>query len=268
MGMDIVATRSEFRRLHEGGTFLIPNPFDQGSARILHALGFAALATTSSGFAATLGRLDMSISRDELVGHVALLSAATPLPLNVDAERCFAETLGGVSETITLLVDAGASGISIEDWNPTTNAIDHIATATERVAAAKAAAAASGTLLTARAENFLHGVRDLDDTIARLVAYRDAGADVVYAPGLTDLAQIEQVVRAAQVPVNVLLLPGGPTVSDLASVGVRRVSVGGALARIAHGAVAEAASALLATGQFGVGAPFLDSGLVRRAFAP
>jgi 2-methylisocitrate lyase-like PEP mutase family enzyme len=232
-----------FRALHEREElFLLPNPWDVGSAKLLASLGFEALATTSAGFAWSLGKLDTQVTRDELVEHVRALAAATDLPLNVDSERCFPEGPGGVAETARLLAAAGAAGFSIEDFDPRSGTIEDVGVAAERVAAA--AAAKGGLVLTARAENHLHGVDDLDDTIARLVAYRDAGADVVYAPGLRDLRQIEAVVAAVGVPVNVLALPGGPTVGELAGAGVRRVSTGGALARVAYGALLRGAAEL------------------------
>jgi 2-methylisocitrate lyase-like PEP mutase family enzyme len=232
-----------FRELHERERlFVMPNPWDVGSARLLASLGFEALATTSAGFAWSIGKVDTTVTRDELVAHVRALAAATPLPLNVDSERCFPDDPGGVAETTRLLGDAGAAGFSIEDYDPARDAIDDVEVAAERV---RVAADAKGDLvLTARAENHLHGVDELDDTIARLRAYRDAGADVVYAPGLADLEQIAAVVEAVGVPVNVLALPHGPSVAELASVGVRRVSTGGALARYAYGALLAAAQEL------------------------
>jgi 2-methylisocitrate lyase-like PEP mutase family enzyme len=232
-----------FRELHEREQlFVMPNPWDVGSARLLASLGFEALATTSAGFAWSLGKADQTVTRDELVAHVRALAAATPLPLNVDSERCFPDEPGGVAETVALLAEAGAAGCSIEDYDPGRDAIDDVEVAAARVR--EAAEAANGLVLTARAENHLHGVDDLDDTIARLEAYRDAGADVVYAPGLADLEQIASVVEAVGVPVNVLALPHGPSVAELASVGVRRVSTGGALARAAYGALLAAAQEL------------------------
>ena len=182
---------ARFRELHADGIFLMPNPWDVGSAKLLASMGFKALATTSAGLAWSLGKLDMQVARDELVAHVERLAAATPLPLNVDSERCFPDESGGVEETVRLLADAGAAGCSIEDFDPATGAIEPLEVAAERVAAA---AEAAPLVLTARAENHLHGIDDLDDTIARLAAYRDAGADVVYAPGLRDLAAIGRVV--------------------------------------------------------------------------
>ena len=257
-----------FRQLHADGVFVMPNPYDAGSARVLAALGFPALATTSSGFAATLGRLDMTVDRDEMLAHVAVMAGATDLPLNADSERCFGDDPAGVEDTVERIGRAGAAGCSIEDWNPETGAIDPLEVATERVQAAAAGTARHGVVLTARCENHLHGFDDLDDTIRRLVAYRDAGAEVVYAPGLIDLGQIRRIVVEVGVPVNVLLRPGGPTVAQLGDVGVRRISVGGTLARIALGALADAARHLLADGQYAPDEPALDGRLAAKAFAP
>jgi len=243
--------RRRFRRLHEREQlFVMPNPWDVGSAKLLAAAGFEALATTSAGFAWSLGKLDQTVSRDELVAHVRSVAAATSLPLNVDSERCYPDDPGGVAETVALLAEAGAAGCSIEDYNPATEAIDDVGVAAERVAeAAKAAYALPDPIvLTGRAENHIHGVDDLDDTIARLLAYRDAGADVVYAPGLTDLDQIRRAVDAVRAPVNVLALPGAPPVPELASAGVRRVSTGGLLARAAYGALLAGARELRSDG--------------------
>jgi 2-methylisocitrate lyase-like PEP mutase family enzyme len=195
----------------------MPNPWDAGSARLLEYAGFEALATTSAGFAWSLGRADQTVSRDELVAHVATLAAATDLPLNVDSERCYPDAPGGVTRTVELLAEAGAAGFSIEDFNPETGSMDDAAAAADRVAEAMEASLKQDEpmVLTGRAENHIRGVDDLDDTINRLVAYRDAGADVVYAPGLTDLDQIARVVEAVQIPLNVLLpgacSPASPT---------------------------------------------------------
>ena len=238
---------ARFRALHEREQlFLMPNPWDLGSARLLASLGFEALATTSAGFAWSLGKLDGSVTRDELVAHVAALAAATDLPLNVDSERCYPDDPGGVAETVALLAGAGAAGCSIEDWNPATGSIDPVEVSAARVAVA--AHAAGSLVLTARAENHIHGVDDLDDTVARLVAYRDAGADCVYAPGLSTVDQVAAVVEAVGVPVNVLALPGGPSVAELAAAGVRRVSTGGALAKASYGALLAGARELLGEG--------------------
>lgn len=246
------STRSALRRrlhqLHESGCFVIPNPWDVGSARILAALGFQALATTSAGFAASLGRRDQQVTRDELADHVATMCGAVDVPVSVDAERCFAGDVDGVADTVERLADAGASGLSIEDYNPATDTIESPDVAAERVAAAAAAAHRHGLVLTGRAENHLHRVNDLDDTISRLTSYRDAGADVVYAPGLHDVDDIARVVQEVGVPVNVLALPGGPSVSELAAVGVRRVSIGGALAGAAYSALVSGAQELLGDG--------------------
>lgn len=245
--------RTRFFELHaREQVFLLPNPWDVGSAKLLAGAGFDALATTSAGFAWSRGRDDYGVTRDELVEHVRTLAAATELPLTVDSERCFADDgdLDGVAETVRLLHDAGAAGCSIEDWNGPAGRIDPIDVAAERVAAAVAAAHVEGDplVLTARAENLLHGVDDIDDTIARLVAYRDAGADCVYAPGLRTAEDIRTVVDAVGVPVNVLARPSGPSVAEIGAAGGRRVSVGGALASHAYAAMLRAAQELLDTG--------------------
>lgn len=259
-------TRVSFRQLHETGTFVLPNPWDVGSARILEALGFPALATTSSGFAASLGRADGRAGRDELVAHVAAITAAIEIPLNVDAERCFALDVDGIAETVDLLAAAGAAGLSIEDFDPATDRIDAQDVAVARVAAAAAACERHGMVLTGRAENHLHGGRDLDDTIARLRAYRQAGAGAVYAPGLTSIDDIARVVRDVGGPVNVLALPGGPSVPELAAVGVRRVSTGGSLAWAAYGGLVSAARELQSTGTSTYLAGALPADVRARAF--
>jgi 2-methylisocitrate lyase-like PEP mutase family enzyme len=240
--------RDRFRALHESGTFLLPNPWDVGSGRLLESLGFVALATTSSGLAASLGKLDQQVTRDELVAHVAALTAAVGVPVNVDAERLFADTVVGIGESVELLADAGAAGISIEDYDPATGSVETLAAGIERVAAAAEACGRHGIVLTARAENHLYGHDDLDDTIARLRAYREAGADVLYAPGLRDPGDIARLVAAVTAPVNVLAVGGGPSVGELAGLGVRRVSTGGALAWAAYGAARDAARELLDAG--------------------
>jgi len=245
---DWTARRERFGQLHEGGLFVMPNPWDIGSARILASMGFPALATTSLGHAASLGKVDQTVTRDELLTHVAAISAAVDLPLNVDAERCFADDLAGIAETVTLLAEAGASGCSIEDYDPARGAIDDIGVAAERVGAAAEAAHRHGMLLTGRAENALYGVDDIEDTVTRLRAYRQAGADVVYAPRLTDADDIRRVVEATDAPVNVLAMRHGPPVPELKELGVRRVSTGGPLARAAYGALRRAAEELLGPG--------------------
>jgi len=239
--------RARFAELHaREGIFVMPNPWDVGSAKLLASVGAEALATTSAGFAWTLGRLDGRVARGELVAHVAAVAAATDLPLNVDSERCYPDDPGGVAETVRLLGEAGAAGCSIEDWNPAAGRIEDVGLATERVAEAAAAARAFDPplVLTGRAENHLHGVDDLEDTIARLVAYRDAGADCVYAPWLSTAEQISAVVDAVGVPVNVLATPAVPPLPELAQLGVRRISTGSLLAGVAYGALAAASRAL------------------------
>lgn len=263
--------RARFRALHErGALFLMPNPWDVGSARLLAAAGFPALATTSAGLAFSQGRLDQTVSRDELVDHVAALAAATPLPLNVDGEHCYPGDPGGVTQTVRLLAATGAAGLSIEDYDPVRDRIEDVAVAAERVAEAAAAAHGPATplVLTARAENHFHGIDDLDDTITRLVAYQDAGADVVYAPWLPDIDAIRRVVEAVRVPVNVLATPGGPTVAELGDAGVRRVSTGGLLARAAYGALTTAAAELSTSGTSGYASGILSAAELAAAFAP
>jgi len=242
--MDQTTRRARFASLHDAGTFLMPNPHDLGAARLLEALGFPALATTSSGFAASLGRADMTVTRDELVAHVATLTAGVDVPINVDAERCFPHDPGGVSRTVSLLAEAGAAGVSIEDWDPDAKRIEPLDVAVARVVEAADAAASSGIVLTGRCEHHIRGVDDLDGTIARLAAYREAGAVCCYAPGLRDLDQIARVVAEVGAPINVLLLPGGPAVGELAGVGVRRCSTGGVLSFVAYGALVRAATKL------------------------
>jgi 2-methylisocitrate lyase-like PEP mutase family enzyme len=268
--MSVAEHRVRFRELHEREQlFLMPNPWDVGSAKLLETLGFEALATTSAGFAWSLGKLDQQVTRNELVAHVGALSTALSVPLNVDSERCFPDAPGGAGETVRLLGEAGASGCSIEDYNPATDAIDAMEQATERVAEAAEAAHAfpEPMVLTARCENHLHGVADLDDTIARLVSYREAGADVVYAPGLTGLGQIEALVQAVGVPVNVLALPSAPTIAELASVGVRRVSTGSLLASVAYGALVAGARELREDGTSHYASGAVSRDLLRDAFA-
>jgi 2-methylisocitrate lyase-like PEP mutase family enzyme len=244
-----------FLALHQPGTpLLMPNAWDVGSARVLASLGFEALATTSSGFAATLGRLDGSVTRDEALVHSAALVEATDLPVSADLEDCFAAEPSGVADTVRLAIATGLAGCSVEDFTRDRDApIYDRALAAERVAAA-AEAAHSGPVhfvLTARAENLLHGRSDLADTIARLQAYQDAGADVLFAPGISDLDVVREVVASVDRPVNVLARPDGPTVSELAAAGVARISVGGAFAFAAYAALVEAGRELLDEGTYG-----------------
>jgi 2-methylisocitrate lyase-like PEP mutase family enzyme len=243
-----------FLELHQGeAPLLLPNPWDVGSARLLASLGFEALATTSSGFAATLGRRDGSVGREEALAHAASIVGASELPVSADLENGFAEDAAGVAETMRLALAAGLVGCSVEDYSgDDDSSIYELEVAVERVAAAGEAAHAGPVhmVLTARAENYFRGRPDLDDTIARLQAYEQAGADVLYAPGLTDLEDIQRVVEAVELPVNVLALPAAPSVAELASVGVKRISIGGAFAFAALGALVEAANELSGAGTY------------------
>ena len=234
-----------FRALHEGEPFVIPNPWDAGSARVLEGLGFEALATTSSGFAFTLGRLDGNVSLDELAAHVTAIDGTTELPVSVDLENGFDASADGAAAAISRVADAGAVGGSIEDWDPGEQRIYDVDYAVERVAAAATAARELGFpfTFTARAENHIHGRDDLDDTIARLQAFERAGADVLYAPGLRTVEQIRAVCDAVSKPVNVLAF-SNLSFAEIAGAGAQRVSVGGALAWVAVKAAADAASAM------------------------
>jgi 2-methylisocitrate lyase-like PEP mutase family enzyme len=242
-----------FLALHVPGTpLLMPNPWDLGSAKLLVAAGFAALATTSSGFAATLGRRDGAITRDEALAHATAMSAAVSVPVSADLENCFADDAAGVAETVRLATRTGLAGCSVEDYGREAGVYDR-ALAVERVAAAaEAAHAGPETLaLTARAENHIRGRDDIDDTIARLQAYRDAGADVLFAPGLTKLDDVRAIVSSVDAPVNVLAGPATPPVAELAEAGVARISVGGSFLYTALGAVLAAARELLDQGTYG-----------------
>lgn len=240
-----------FSSLHRpGDPLLIPNPWDAGSAKLLASLGFEALATTSSGFAATLGRVDNSVTREEALAHSAAIVAATPLPVSADLENGFADDAEGVAQTVRGAVDAGLAGCSIEDSTGRADeplyAIEHAA---ERIAAA--AEAADGRLvLTGRAENFVVGRDDLADAIARLQAYQEAGADVLYAPRLTRIEDVRAVVESVDRPVNVLAWTGLPPVAELAAAGVGRISVGGWFAFSALAALVEAATELRERGTY------------------
>ena len=249
---------ARFLSLHRpGDPLLLPNPWDQGSAKLLVSLGFQALATTSSGFAMTLGRLDGSVTREEALAHAAAIVAATELPVSADLEKCFADDPAGVASTVTLAAQTGLAGCSVEDFTGDDDEpVYDIGLAAERVAAAAEAAHAARNgqarlVLTARAENYLYGRQDLADTIARLQAYQEAGADVLYAPGLTSLADIRHVVASVDRPVNVLAFSGAPPVSELADAGVSRVSVGGAFAFAALGALVDAGTELRDKGTYG-----------------
>lgn len=251
----IAARRAAFRQLHASGCFVIPNPWDVGSARYLAQLGFKALASTSSGAAWSHGCADGQMPLDAVLQHLRDLVAATDLPVNADFERGFADDVDGVARHVRLAVATGVAGVSIEDaTGDAARPLFDEPTAVARLRAARAAIDASGqdVMLIGRAENFLVGQPDLQGTIARLKAYANAGADCLYAPGLATREQIAAVVAAvAPKPVNVLYTtPGALTVADLAALGVRRISVGGALARAAWGGFDRAARALAEQGRF------------------
>jgi 2-methylisocitrate lyase-like PEP mutase family enzyme len=260
-----------FLALHRPGEpLLMPNPWDLGSAKLLASLGFEALATTSSGFAATLGRNDGSVTRDEALVNATIIVAATDLPVSADLENAYADDPAGVAETMRLAIEVGLAGASVEDFSGRPDdPIYDAGFAAERVAAAaEAAHAGPGRLvLTARAENYLHGRPDLADTIARLQAYQEAGADVLYAPGLRRAEDISQVVREVDRPVNVLALEGAPPVAELARAGVSRISVGGSFAFAAIEAVVSAATELREQGTYGFRAnSTAGAAAARRAF--
>jgi 2-methylisocitrate lyase-like PEP mutase family enzyme len=241
-----------FAALHTSEPFVIPNPWDAGSARVLEALGFRALATTSSGFAFTLGRLDGGVTIDEVAAHVAALDAATSLPVSADLENGYGPSPEAAAHAVARAAEAGAVGGSIEDYDPD-GTIYELTHAVARVAAAVEAARALSFpfVLTARAENHIRGNPNLDDTVARLQDYESAGADVLYAPGLRTVEEIRVVCEALLKPVNVLAVPG-LTVSGVVEAGAQRISVGGALTWVAARALADAAASLRDDGDFGV----------------
>ncbi|HEY6099217.1 MAG TPA: isocitrate lyase/phosphoenolpyruvate mutase family protein, partial [Anaeromyxobacter sp.] len=255
MAPDPATRRATFRRLHESGCFVLPNPWDVGSARYLENLGFPALATTSAGLAFSLGLPDGGVPREVVLAHLRAMVEATSVPLNADFEAGFAPDPAGVSESVRLCIETGVSGLSIEDSTGDRAAPLHeLPAAVERLAAARAAIDASGTgvVLTARAECHLVGHPDpLRESLKRLEAYAAAGADCLYAPGLRTREDVAAVVKAvAPRPVNVLASAPGFTVRTLGDLGVRRISVGGALARAAFGAFARAAREIAAQGTF------------------
>ena len=241
---------TEFRALHEGEPFVIPNPWDAGTARMLEELGFKALATTSSGFAYTLGRADGDVTLDEVVAHTELLASSVSIPVAVDLENGYGRPAAEAARAVRAAADAGAAGGSIEDNDREVDLLYPLEEAAERVTAAAEAARASGFVLTARAENHIRGVTDLDDTIARLQAYEAAGADVLFAPGIHG-DQIRAVCEAVGKPVNVIAFPGMKA-ADVFAAGAQRISVGGQLTWLAAAAAGEAAAALLADGDFDV----------------
>lgn len=251
----ITDKRRTFRQLHEAGCFVIPNPWDVGSARFLQGLGFKALATTSSGFAWSQGYPDNAISRDMALAHLQAIVAATDLPVNADFENGFALDAAGVEESVRLAVETGVAGLSIEDsTGDTARPLFELSEAVERIRAARKAIDKAGgdTLLVGRAECFLVGRPDLDETIGRLKAYAQAGADCLYAPGIRTRDQITAVVAGvAPKPINLLVGSTSEfTMQEIAALGVRRVSVGGALARSAWGGFMRAARLIAEQGKF------------------
>jgi 2-methylisocitrate lyase-like PEP mutase family enzyme len=267
----ISARRQAFKALHASGCFVIPNPWDVGSARYLQGLGFKALATTSSGYAWSCGKPDGAGSLDEVLEHLRMMVAATDLPINADFESGYASDEQGVVENVRLAIETGVAGLSIEDASGDADQpIRDIDAAIARIRAARRAIDAAGgdVLLIGRAENLLWGVDDMADTIARLKAYSAAGADCLYAPGLRTPEQIATVVAAvAPKPVNLLIGWSSPlSVQDVAALGVRRISVGGALARSAWGGFTRAAHAIAEQGRFDTAFTDAASGNTLNAF--
>jgi 2-methylisocitrate lyase-like PEP mutase family enzyme len=251
----IADKRRVFHKLHETGCFVLPNPWDVGSARFLQGLGFKALATTSSGFAWSHGHPDGGMSRDRVLDHLTDMVEATDLPINADFESGFAPDPAGVAESVRLAVESGVAGLSIEDsTGDASQPLYEVDAAVERIRAARKAIDKAGgdTLLVGRAEGFLHGRPDIEHTIHRLKAYANAGADCLYAPGIRTPEHISAVVAGvAPKPVNLLMgWPGNLTMQDIAALGVRRVSVGGALARSAWGGFMRAAKLIVEQGKF------------------
>ncbi len=268
----IADKRETFRKLHETGCFVIPNPWNVGTARYLQGLGFKALATTSGGHAHSQGYPDGAQSRDDVLAHFRELAAATDVPLNADFENGFADHPDGVADNVTRCIATGVAGLSIEDSpKDASTPLYGIDLAVARVKAARAAIDRAGgdVVFTARAENFIRGVTDLDDVIRRLKAYKAAGADCLYAPGLTKREQIEAVVQAVS-PQPVNFLNGGAlglTVSDLAAMGVRRISVGGSLARVAMHAFIRTATEIANDGKFDGFAGLISNADLNKFFA-
>ena len=241
---DVAARRADFRALHQAGCFVLPNPWDRGSARLLQHLGFRALASTSSGFAWTTGRPDYAVTRDDVLAHLSLLCAATDLPVNADFEGGFADAPEDVAVNVGLAIQTGVAGLSIEDRRLDGGGLYEQALAVERIQAARAAIDQSGqdVILVARTEGLLNDATALTAAIDRLAAFADAGADCLYAPGVQGRENIAAMVKAVTPkPLNVLMSGPGLSVAELADLGVRRISIGGALARVAWGAMLKAA---------------------------
>ena len=271
-----MSTHSEkcetFLALHRGATpLLLPNAWDRGTAKLFEFMGFSAIATTSGGHAATLGRPDGGVTLDEVVEHAAALSGEVGIPVNVDFENGFADEPAAVATNVALIAATGAAGVSVEDFRRSDDdPIYEVAAATARVEAAAAAAHGStgsgGRLvLTARCENYLHGRPDLADTITRLQADQ-AGADVLYAPGVQELDDIRTILAAVDLPINVLALPNTAPVAELGAAGVRRISVGGGFNRVALGATVTAAQEFLERGTYGFWSVAAAAAPVRDAF--
>lgn len=260
MSRSIAERRAEFRRLHESGCFALPNPWDLGSARMLQHMGFKAVASTSSGYAWSTGRADHGIRRGEMLEHLRSLCAAIDLPVNADFESGFAADAAGVAESVALAIDTGVAGLSIEDHDRESKGrLYDLPTAVERIRAARAAIDRSGhdVILVARTEGLFADPKALKPAIDKLVAFAEAGADCLYAPGVKAKADIATMVRAvAPKPLNVLALPPWLTLAEFADLGVRRISVGGALARVAWRAMIDAAERIKAGSFDG-----LDSGI-------
>ena len=267
----VAEKRRRFRKLHESGCFVIPNPWNVGTARYLQSLGFKALATTSSGYAHALGRADGALGLDVVLDHFREIAAATDVPVNADFENGFADDPDDVAANVTRCVATGVAGLSIEDATGNDEApLYDLALAVARVKAARAAIDRTGgdVVLTGRAEGFIRGVPDLDDVIRRLTAYKDAGADCLYAPGIKTRQQIESVVKAAA-PKPVNFLNGGAfgfTVNDIAAMGVRRISVGGSLARVAMHAFISTATEIAEQGRFDGFAGLISNAELNRFF--
>ncbi len=234
-----------FRALHQSGFFVLANPWDRGSARMMQDLGAVALATTSAGFGRAIGKNDQEVTRDELVEHVHDLASFADVPLNVDSEQLFPTEPGGIGRTVDLLAEAGAAGVSIEDFDPATSSIVSIDEATAAVREAVQACQRHDIVLTARAENYLYDRPDLDDTIARLLAFKEAGAEALYAPGVQESDDIELIVTETEAPINVLALPGTPSLEALAVLGVRRASTGSIISNAARAAAMASAAEFL-----------------------
>ena len=264
--------RAAFRRLHESGCFVIPNPWDVGSALYLQSMGFKALATTSAGFAWSRGAGDGGITRAAALAHIAELSAASDVPVNADFEGGFADAPEGVAESVRLCIETGVSGLSIEDFTgDRANPLYDFDLAVARIKASRAAIDKAGgdVLLTGRSEGFIRGRPDLDETIRRLKAYADAGAECLYAPGISTREQVSAVVQAvAPKPVNLLIgTPSELTVKDCTDLGVRRISVGGSLARAAWGGFIRAARQIMEAGNFNAFADAAPSAELNKVFS-